>query len=319
MTRSQQILALLDEYARRRRAAQQEQQQRIRLAAERDPMIAQLQERIAGRFPRQARLILADPGRSAAIAGQLKEDTLKDLAAITGRLAGLGLPPDYLDIRYTCDKCQDTGYIGEERARFCPCFEAELARAQWGSRVREAHSFEAFDPAIFPGEAQRQRTERARALCERYAQEFPSGSHPFLLLTGNTGLGKTFLLDAIANRVQQRGHPALRLTAFQMLSGMRAFHLSETVEDASLSQMISCPLLLIDDLGTEPMLRNITVEYLFLLLSERAGRHTVIATNLSLPQIGERYGERIVSRLVDTVSSQVIGLTGEDLRIRRCT
>jgi DNA replication protein DnaC len=41
---------------------------------------------------------------------------------------------------------------------------------------------------------------------------------------------------------------------------------------------------LIDDLGTEAMLNNITVELLFTLLSERcaARRLTVIATNLML-------------------------------------
>ena len=36
------------------------------------------------------------------------------------------------------------------------------------------------------------------------------------------------------------------------------------------TSLIDAPLLLIDDLGTEPMMRNITVEYLFTLLNERA-------------------------------------------------
>ena len=42
--------------------------------------------------------------------------------------------------------------------------------------------------------------------------------------------------------------------------------------------LIDAPLLLIDDLGSEPMMRNITVEYLFTLLNERIAnkRHTVI-------------------------------------------
>ena len=41
-------------------------------------------------------------------------------------------------------------------------------------------------------------------------------------------------------------------------------------------------LLMIDDLGTEPVTQNVTVEYLFDLLNRRieAGRHTVIATNV---------------------------------------
>ena len=45
------------------------------------------------------------------------------------------------------------------------------------------------------------------------------------------------------------------------------------------------PLLLIDDLGTEPLMENITVTQLFNLLNERQnrGKHTVISTNLPSP------------------------------------
>jgi hypothetical protein len=66
----------------------------------------------------------------------------------------------------------------------------------------------------------------------------------------------------------------------------------------------------------EPMLRNITVEYLFTLLNERcaAKLHTVVATNLSIIQIKERYGERVASRLLDTSKCVLIRLGGRDLR-----
>ena len=80
--------------------------------------------------------------------------------------------------------------------------------------------------------------------------------------------------------------------------------------------MLTCPLLLIDDLGTEPVLRNITVEYLFLLLNEREGMATVTATNLTPAQLMNRYGERVCSRLLDKRQSEVILLKGQDLRLR---
>ena len=76
------------------------------------------------------------------------------------------------------------------------------------------------------------------------------------------------------------------------------------------------PMLLIDDLGTEPMMRNITVEYLFTLLNERAAakRHTVVATNLTPTQLRERYGERVASRLLDKTCTAPVLFTGKDLR-----
>ena len=77
-----------------------------------------------------------------------------------------------------------------------------------------------------------------------------------------------------------------------------------------------CGLLLIDDLGTEPIMRNITIEYLFTLLNERMtrGQHTFLATNLNRTQIIEQYEERVASRLFDKTASVCIRLEGKDLR-----
>ena len=82
-------------------------------------------------------------------------------------------------------------------------------------------------------------------------------------------------------------------------------------------RLMGAEILLIDDLGTEPMVRNITVEYLFSLINERTGggMHTVIATNLSFEDLKNRYTERISSRLLDKNGFEVVGLAGEDLRL----
>ena len=81
--------------------------------------------------------------------------------------------------------------------------------------------------------------------------------------------------------------------------------------------LLETPLLLVDDLGTEPLMRNITVEYLFLLINERmeAGLSTMVTTNLNPAQILERYGERVCSRLFDRASALAIRLEGKDLRL----
>ena len=81
-------------------------------------------------------------------------------------------------------------------------------------------------------------------------------------------------------------------------------------------ELIETPLLMIDDLGTEPMLRGLSVEYLFTLLNERiaAKRHTVVATNLTPLQLKERYGERVASRLLDKSLWAAVQLKGKDLR-----
>lgn len=316
MTRAQRIDTLLAEYAQKRQRAQREREARLEEARRLDPQIAAIQQGMARRFGQATRRMLAGRGQAQAIAERLKAETLADQRAVKERLTALGLPQDYLDMRYECPLCRDTGYAGEDRTRYCVCFERALDQARWGSRVRQEHTFEKFDPDIFPTQDQKTRTLRAMALCRDYALAFPHNPKPGLVLMGRSGLGKTFLLDAVAAQVQEGGHPALRLTAFQMLEGMRAYHLGENGEDAPFREMLACPLLLVDDLGSEPVLRNITVEYFFLLLNERLGMHTVIATNLTPAQLMERYGERVCSRLLDARQSQVVLLEGQDLRLR---
>ena len=73
--------------------------------------------------------------------------------------------------------------------------------------------------------------------------------------------------------------------------------------------------LVIDDLGTEPMLKNISIEYLMAVLNHRSAKKLpyAVATNLTMAQLMERYGERIVSRLMDR--ARLVQLTGQDLRL----
>ena len=72
-----------------------------------------------------------------------------------------------------------------------------------------------------------------------------------------------------------------------------------------LEPLFEVPLLIIDDIGTEPMTRNVTIEYFFDLINERtnASLNTMIVTNLPFHEIKDRYGDRIHSRLMDKRTS----------------
>ena len=322
MTRAEQIRALLEEYAQQRARNQAALDARAARAEALDPQIAALRAENMSLAVRTMREILALPDQAARVAAaeRMKAQGIANNAEIRRRLRAVGLPEDSLELKYRCAVCRDTGYVGEAPSRFCDCFEDRLREMRYADDdapgVRRER-FETYDEARIPEEGdQRRQLAAARDYCRMYADGYPNTFRRDLLLSGAGGLGKTFLLNCICNRVRDRGLSAVRITSFRMFEAMRRSHIGEAEGATDFDALLDAPLLLIDDLGAEPLMRNITIEYLFLLLSERGlrDRHTVITTNLTPVQLQERYGERVSSRLLNRDTTGIIKLTGKDLR-----
>lgn len=327
MTRREIIAQLEAEYAEQRKKDEEELERRTDEAFRADPEIMRLRTENASLAVRAMRRIMADPGCAREAGEEMKRRGLENNRQIRQRLEAAGFPKDYLDMRYACEKCRDTGYVGEVHQRFCDCFEKKLLQRMFSDSgvADRGDRFETFDPGFVPDEqvpdkkyTQRRLTVRVKELVEIYANAYPETPKPNILLMGESGLGKTFLLNALAARLIERGFAPKKVTAYQLFEAMRRQHYRAGEGDESLRPYIDAPILLIDDLGSEPMMKNITVEYLYLLLNERcaAKRHTVIATNLSPEQIRERYFERIYSRMMDQRICDVYRLAGKDLRLQ---
>jgi DNA replication protein DnaC len=104
-------------------------------------------------------------------------------------------------------------------------------------------------------------------------------------------------------------------TAFALNDECRKYHFSLP---SKVNEFMDCDVLIIDDLGTEPLLKNITLEYLFNIINLRQKRYkpTLISTNLSLDDILNRYDDRIFSRLSNKITSLTIPFNGIDMRKR---
>ena len=79
-------------------------------------------------------------------------------------------------------------------------------------------------------------------------------------------------------------------------------------------KLYSCDLLILDDLGSE-FSTQYTTAALFDIINSRliSGKKTVINTNLSIEELKQKYGERVVSRLYGHF--KVIQFIGGDIRI----
>ena len=326
MDRQALIKSLLDEYARKQVKDQAEAQKRLDEAVSLDPVIDALRSNayaIASKALNEG--FSSGTADWSSISEKMRRAGSENNLEIRRRLRGLNLPEDYLDIRYECDICKDTGYIPDTYpSKFCECFERRLKQAMFedGSMAGlDQENFDSYDETL----VQKANPETAASLlgardyCVKYAYEYPDNARPNLVLSGPGGVGKTFLLNCVFEKILERGHTGVRLTAYRLFEIMRKKHFGAADDSDKFDEIIDSPLLVIDDLGTEPMLKNITVEYLFTLLNERnaANRHTLVATNLSHNGIQERYGERVASRLFDNGRNMLIIMKGTDLRKER--
>ncbi len=327
MTRSEIIRSLHEEYARMREENLREHERRLKEVNERDPKIGELALSSRELFMQQARNLLRRPGDAEALAMSTRQQAAQLRRQQEKRLVAAGFPATYLDPVYRCRECRDTGYVGDGVREMCSCMNKRLIEIMYESareRGTAEQRFDTFSETLLPNDVkvdgantQRAIAVAARNLCREYAESYPNNMRLSLLLTGETGLGKTFLLHCIENRLLQRGFSPISLTAYRLFETMRGCHFSDPEKRQEFDQLIKCDILIIDDLGTEPIMQNITREYLFTLLNERLTqrRHTVIATNLGMRALMEIYGERVFSRLFDMMNVSVAQLKGKDLRM----
>lgn len=179
MTRSEYVRNLLEDYARQRAADDAELNARTREAEARDPEIARLRADNVSLALNTMRTILSLPTQEArtAAAEKMRNQGIANNAEIRRRLKALGMEEDYLEMRYRCPICRDTGYVGDAPARFCDCFEARLRTLQHedGSMAGvDEQNFAAFNLNRFPeADGQRAQMARARSFARRMRTNFP--------------------------------------------------------------------------------------------------------------------------------------------------
>ena len=322
MTRSELIRGLDNEYAAQREADAAEDLRRRAEAEAACPGLRELLEQRQQLIYGSIYGILEHRGVQDQLPKKMEALNL----AVSRTLREGGLPENWLDPVAKCPLCRDSGYIGEPVRRRCSCFERELNRrlyAQLAVRENAGASFEQFDLNVFPDTplegkriSQRRLMQVIMEQCRAWADGWPDVAQQDLLLIGLSGLGKTYLMHCIAKRLIERGRDVLMISAFRYLQVAREAYFGGDPQE--LESLLKADVLLLDDLGSEPMLANVTISQLLNLINERrgAGKGTVISTNLTDDELRERYTERIASRLLDRHVCLTMHFEGEDVRQR---
>ena len=219
--------------------------------------------------------------------------------------------------KYECSACGDTGFIKTDRgAVFCDCLlERMYCEIYGGQNVEElAGEVSKFDRGIFKDRKQLEDAEYVRDLLLEYIEEFPNNATRTVLFMGEAGLGKTFLMSAVAKELYKKTRRVLFIDSFSLFS---AFHKNRLGTLNALDPIFDADVLMIDDLGTEPFTQNVTREYFFRLIEYRTlhRMHTFATTNLGYAALKERYTEKSVSRMLSTDRAAVLDFHGRDLRL----
>ena len=270
--------------------------------------------------------VAADGPEIAAV--RAKNEALQQERAAL--LKGLGLDADALDDKPLCPLCGDRGWVGQE---MCACLKELCSQEQMKGltallNLTDEQAFDklrldVYSDRLWQGEdrSPRENMRRVVAVCEGFARRFPDYPLKNLLLSGGTGLGKTFLSGCVAREVSQRGFSVVYDTAINVFSAFETRKFTRDMGEERQARddtrrYLGCDLLILDDLGSElttPMVQTSLYE----LVNSRiqADKRTIISTNLSMDHIAARYTPQIASRIGGLY--QELTFYGDDIRLNR--
>ena len=260
--------------------------------AEKIPGITALDDRAAAASIAAAKRRIASPEADlASYEAEMQEITRERSRLLTEH----GYPADYLEMRYDCPLCRDTGFIDGVR---CACFKKaaiDLLYSEYSiSHVLEKENFRNFSFDWYSDTIQNEltgRTERqtARDAVVRAKHFIANAGRPDnnLYIYGNTGVGKTFLTHCIAKEMLDRSYSSLYFSARDFFD-----LLAEVTSSFAASQ-------------------------LFHVLNARIAkdRSTIISTNMTPEEFSAAYSQRLYSRLLSHY--KFIKLVGTDIRIQK--
>lgn len=326
---SSSLKTLLNEYDKKKLQAEINLENKLNKFYLKNPDIANINDKINRISIEISKTILLDKNSETLKKLNLKLENLKKEKQEL--LNKLNVSEDFFLPNYSCSLCNDTGYLINNNSTMCSCLKQKLLDVQYNkSNISslETQNFDSFNINLFSEEVDekkynsnispKENLEKIKNISLNFIENFDNPQEKNLLFTGNTGLGKTFLTNCIANELLRQGKTVLYQTAPVMLDTILDYRFGKN-NNFNYNDLLNVDLLIIDDLGTESS-NNMKFSELFNILNTRLlnqNNHvtkTIISTNLSLNHLFKTYDERIFSRLVGYYN--ICRFFGEDLRCK---
>ena len=327
---------ILREYDEKRNRHIQEAELRKKDLLTVNPRLAEIEKEIAQNSIKISKsIILASSKEKHKLVSDLKKKNASLIKEKNAFIKQLSKENNYLNPHFDCKLCKDTGYIQKDNVTtMCSClkqriFDIAYNKSNIGNLERE--NFSNFNLKIFSDKknkdlyksdlSPRENMKIIQEKVQDFIKNFEDPEEKNLIFTGNTGVGKTFLTNCIANEILKMGKTVLYQTAPVMFDRINESKFSKDNSQFDLYEnILNVDLLIIDDLGTEKKTEKKITE-LFTIINTRLLNQnhkitkTIISTNLNVDELFKTYTTRIGSRLAGYY--RFLRFFGEDLRFKK--
>ncbi len=270
------------------------------------------------------KIILNKPENSEELIKKLQDRQIDLRIEKAELLTANNYSKDYLNPKYQCRLCKDTGLAGDKK---CRCYiQKEInhlyAQSNLGELL-EKENFKKFkwdyysDEMINGNISPRKNMKLIYDKCISYVKNFEDHNINMLFI-GKPGLGKTFLCSSIARELMDKGRSVIYKTASDLIDIVRKYKFDfekEAAGEQHLDEIYGCDLLIIDDLGTE-LSTQFSNLVLYSILNKRiqGSKKMIISTNLDIDEFTKIYSDRITSRIFGCFDT--LEFLGEDIRLK---
>ncbi len=328
---------LLVEYEQKKRNAENDLDIRKKELYKKNPRLEEIENEINKISINKAKSILINK-LSDNLSKKFDEDLINLKKEKEAILEKEKIDESFFKPKYECEKCKDTGYITSlnKKSEMCSCLKQRLINISYNKSNLsnlQKENFKNFNANIFSNQkdvekykmniSPRDNIKAIKKASENFINNFDNPDTKNLFFTGNTGLGKTFMTNCIANELLNRGKTVLYQTAPVLLETIidNKFNKYKTNDTNDFNnQVLEADLLIIDDLGTE-CINSMKLSELFTIINSRCLNlnnkitKTIISTNYNIEKIFEIYEERIGSRIAGFYD--IYYFFGEDLRLKK--
>lgn len=218
---------------------------------------------------------------------------------------------------YKCEKCHDTGWEmvkepdGHEFCRECSC--GWLQRQRLNGRLKfatipkefEGQTVDNFQTDCYSTAANRELAAMAQTIAKRYVEKFDEIQETgkgLYFYSRVKGSGKTRLAVSIANDLIEKKFIQVKFaTTIQILDQIKAtwggISKNEESEQKLIHDIVSVPVLVIDDIGVEAVKDWINERFYNILNGRMIEKHvTIFTSNCKIEELN--FDDRITNRIV---------------------